>query len=157
MTGGSDGPGTSESDPARHRRQLDVIERGFAAVSAGDVDVLLRNFTDDAVLEMPYADPSVRLEGKGAIRSRLGPALGTFRFRLEITTVYQCTDPDTLVLEYTSEGHAVPTGHPYRNSYVGVFRFRSGLICFQREYYNPVPAQRAMTPTPDQPTPDLAK
>lgn len=142
---------TDQNEPAgadRMHRHLEAIERGFAAVAAGDIDEQLRNFTDDAVLEMPYADPPARLVGHAAIRARVGPALQTFRFRLEITAVYECTDPDTLVLEYSSEGHAVPTGRPYRNSYVGVFRFRDGLICFQREYYNPVPAGRALSPDP---------
>jgi ketosteroid isomerase-like protein len=128
------------------RRHLELVERSFAAVGTGDVVGQLDAFTDDVVLELPYADPPVRLEGKDAIRAHVGPALEIFKFRLRITSVYECADPDTLVLEYTSDGHVATTGKPYRNSYVGIIRFRDGLICFQREYYNPVPAARALTP-----------
>jgi uncharacterized protein len=135
------------TDPGDHRRRnLAVIEQAFAALGTGNVERQLDAFTDDAVMELPYADPPVRLEGKDAIRAHVEPALDTFRFRLEIRDVYECSDQDTLVLEYTSDGHVTTTGKPYRNSYVGIVRFRDGLICFHREYYNPIPAARALTP-----------
>ena len=51
-----------------------------------------------------------------------------------------------LLAEYTSTGHVTTTGKPYENRYVGVVRFRDGLICEQREYYNPLPAIRALSP-----------
>ena len=91
------------------------------------------------------AEPG-RLEGKDAIRAHVGPALEIFRFQLHITDVYDCADPDTLVLEYRSEGHVTTTGKEYRNNYICVVRFRDGLICHQREYYNPLPAARALRP-----------
>lgn len=134
------------ADDERRRLNLAVVERAFAAVGAADVTGQMESFTDDIVLELPYADPPVRLEGKEAIRAHLGPALEMFKFRLDITAVYDCADPDTLVLEYVSDGHVTTTGKPYRNSYVGVVRFRDGRICFQREYYNPLPAVRALSP-----------
>ena len=126
-------------------QRLDVVRRAFAAVRVGDVEGQLAHFTEVAVLEMPYADPPVRLEGKDQIRARLAPALEIFRFTLTVTGVYACPDPDTLVLEYTSDGQVTTTGKPYRNSYVGFFRVRTRLISFQREYYNPVPASRALS------------
>jgi ketosteroid isomerase-like protein len=49
-----------------------------------------------------------------------------------------------LVAEYTSEGHVTTTDKPYTNSYIAVVRFRGDLISAQREYYNPVPASRAL-------------
>lgn len=132
------------SPDGRTERNLAAVHTAFAAVGAGDVDGQLAVYTDDAVLELPFADPPVRVTGKADIRARLEPALATFRFTLSVTDVLQCADPDTLVLEYTSEGRVSTTGVRYANSYIGIFRFRDGLICFQREYYNPVPAQRAM-------------
>lgn len=132
------------TDEEKRKRNREVVERSFAAVGRADVSGQLHSFTEDVVLELPYADPPVRLEGKDAIRARVGPALEIFRFHLHITGVYDCTDPDTLVLEYRSEGHVTTTGKEYRNAYIGVVRFRDGLICHQREYYNPVPVARAL-------------
>lgn len=129
---------------APNERNLACVLSAFGAVGAGDVDGQLARYTDDAVLEMPFADPPVRIEGKPALRSRLEPALAIFHFTLSVTEVHECAEPDTLVLEYTSQGVVTTTGRPYANAYIGVFRFREGLICFQREYYNPVAAQRAL-------------
>ncbi len=133
---------TDEETRSKNRR---LVEGSFAAVGRGDVAAQLEHCADDIVLELPYADPPVRLQGKEAIRAHVEPALEIFRFVLEITSVYECLDPDTLILEYTSEGTVTSTGKGYRNSYVGVVRFRDGLICFQREYYNPAVAARALT------------
>lgn len=132
------------TDEEKRLRNREVVERTFAAVGRADVSGQLDSFTEDVVLELPYADPPVRLEGKDAIRAHVGPALEIFRFQLHITDVYDCADPDTLVLEYRSEGHVTTTGKEYRNTYISVVHFRDGLICHQREYYNPVPARRAL-------------
>lgn len=134
------------TDDEVRRRNLEVVRRSFAGVSQGRVDLQLEACTEDVVLELPYADPPVRLEGKAAIRAHVGPALETFSFRLEITAVHECVDPDLLVLEYVSDGRVTTTGKAYSNSYVGIVRFRDGLICSQREYYNPVVAVRALQP-----------
>jgi ketosteroid isomerase-like protein len=130
----------------QRQRNLEGVKRSFAAVSEGDVAGQLEGFTDDAVLELPYADPPVRLEGKAAIRDHLEPALRIFQFRLDITEVYESVDPDLLILEYKSEGKVTTTGKAYSNTYIGVVRFRDGKVCFQREFYNPVPAARSLQP-----------
>jgi uncharacterized protein len=135
------------TDHEVRERNRTVVAQAFAAVSRGDVDGQLDYCTESVVLELPYADPPVRLEGKSAIRRHVGPALEVFSFRLHINQIYECVDPDLLILEYTSEGKVITTGRPYLNSYVGVVRFRDGLICSQREYYNPLIAARALAPT----------
>jgi uncharacterized protein len=134
------------SDDDVRRRHLELVRRSFDAVSRGDVDTQLESCTDDVVLELPYADPPVRLQGKEAIRAHVGPALQIFSFELQISNVFECRDPDTLILEYTSEGRCTTTGQPYANSYIGVIQFRDGRICAQREYYNPVMAAVALQP-----------
>ena len=128
----------------KRNRNRALIEQSFAATGKGTVQ--LDRFTDDIVLELPYADPPVTLKGKEAIRAHVEPALGIFKFELTIQAVYECEDPDLLVLEYTSEGHVTTTGKHYANSYVGIVRFRDGLVCHQKEYYNPLIASRALSP-----------
>lgn len=134
------------TDEERRRRNRETLERSFESVGNGDMAAQMDSCTDDVVLELPYADPPVRLEGKDAIRAHVGPALDVFQFRLRTTAVYDCADPDMLVAEYTSEGRVTTTGRDYQNSYIGLVRFRDGLICFQREYYNPLVAARALEP-----------
>jgi ketosteroid isomerase-like protein len=104
----------------------------------------LAGCTDDFTLELPYADPPVVVTGKGAVRAYLTRALATFAMRLEGTGFISGDDPDVLVAEYVSIGHVTTTDKPYANRYIAVVRFRDGLICGQREYYNPVPALAAL-------------
>jgi uncharacterized protein len=108
---------------------------------------MLENYTDDLVLELPYADPPSVLEGREVVRSYLSGAFSVFKFRLDITSVFETVDPDVLVVEYASEGRVETTGKPYVNAYIGVYWFRDGLICRVREYYNPVPSIEALTPS----------
>jgi uncharacterized protein len=133
------------SDEEIRAQNRATIQASMSAVSNGDVDGQLAFCTDDFVLDLPYADPPKTVAGKETIRTYLGSALGIFQLQLTITQIYECTDPDQLILEYTSVGSVTTTGKPYANSYIAVARFRDGLVCSQREYYNPLPAARALS------------
>jgi hypothetical protein len=130
----------------RRSRNGATFARSLAALSRGDVEGHLMGCSDDFVLELPYADPPVTVTGKEAVRTYLTPALATFSLHLDITRLVDCLDPDVLIAEYTSEGHVTTTTKPYANSYIAIVEFRGDLICRQREYYNPVPAWRALAP-----------
>ena len=127
-------------------RNVAAFARSLAALSRGDLEGHLAGCTDDFVLELPYADPPVTVEGKDAVRAYLAPALATFAMQLDATGFVNGADPDVLVAEYVSVGRVTTTHKPYANSYVAILRFREGLLCRQREYYNPVPALTALAP-----------
>ena len=80
-----------------------------------------------------------RVEGLSTVQDYLRVAFQTFRFTLTITDVYD-VEPDFLIAEYTSTGEILPTGKPYANAYVGLWRFRDGRASFTREYYDPMAA-----------------
>jgi ketosteroid isomerase-like protein len=115
----------------------------LSAVGDGDVDRLAEYWTDDFVLEFPYADPPRALEGKTAVCAYLREALAVFRIRIRVTDVYECPDRDVVIAEYVSDGEVATTGRPYRNRYIGVFMLRGERVCWQREFYNPIPALEA--------------
>ena len=127
----------------RRRRNLAAAEAAFAAIAAGDAEGQLANYVDDLVLEFPFTDPPKRVEGKDAALPYLSGAFEVFRFTLTITDVIECADPDRLVLEATSTGTYLPTGAPYRNTYVINMTFRDGRIATQREYFDPTQAARS--------------
>ena len=135
------------TEPAETRaRNLAAVQGAFAGIAAGDAARQLSHYTDDMVLELPYADPPKRVEGKATALEYLDAALGAFSLRLTVTEVHECADPDELIVEFTGTGSYRPTGGTYDNRYIAVFGFRDGLICRQREYYNPLAAQRAAAP-----------
>ncbi|MBW2267300.1 MAG: nuclear transport factor 2 family protein [Deltaproteobacteria bacterium] len=128
---------------ASHRK---LLERFFAAVGAGNVAEMAALCTEDLVAEMPYNDPPVRLTSFEAYRSFVEPAFDMLKFTLSLGEVHTCTDPSTLIAEYTSDGTAIPTGKPYRNVYIGIWRFREGRICGIREFFNPALTAEALRP-----------
>ena len=132
-------------DREAHRdRNLATVVRAFEGIAAGSAEQMLANYTEDLVLELPYAPAPVRLEGKGVVLPYLVRAFTIFRFTLTIISAHTLGDGDGLVLEYTSDGHVLATGRPYRNAYVGLYWFRDGAISQVREYYNPVVSAAAL-------------
>ena len=119
------------------QRQLATIGKAFAGIAEFSADKMLEHYTDDLVLEMPYAEPPVTIEGKPRILKYLTGAFKVFQFSIDITDVHELVDPTMLILEYTSTGNVTTTGKVYANRYVGVYWFRDEKICRVREYFNP--------------------
>ena len=129
----------------KRARNLATAKAAFEGVSNADAEAQLANYTDDMVLELAFTDPPVRLDGKQAALQFLAEAFAVYKMRLTITRVHECLDPDELIVEFTSEGHLATTGKPYANVYIVVLRFRDGQICFQREFFNSLMADRALS------------
>jgi len=125
---------------------LATIERAFAGIAEFSADKMLEHYTDDLVLEMPYTEPAVTLEGKPTILKYLRGAFKVFQFSIDITDVHELADPTMLILEYTSKGTCTTTGKIYANRYVGVYWFRGDKICRVREYFNPALTAESLTP-----------
>ena len=132
------------NDNDRRDQNRAAVEAAFRGVSNADAAEQLSQYTDDAVLELPYTAPPKRVEGKAAALSYLTEAFKVFRLRLTITEVHPCLDPDELIVEFVSDGVVATTGKSYANQYINVFRFRDGKICFQREFFNPNAAAEAL-------------
>jgi hypothetical protein len=86
--------------------------------------------------------------GNAEVREYLTSRLGIFVFTLSLTAIHECLEPDLLVAEYESDGHAAHTGKPYRNTYIAVWRFRNGKVCGVKEFPNPMVAAEALIPAP---------
>ncbi len=121
-----------------------MIDRVLGSAAQGDAEAMGAAYTDDVVVEFPFATPPVRLEGRAAVVERLRTALQAFRISVAPQTVHRVDDA-TVVVEADGHGTYVPTGKRYRNRYVIVYTFRDGLISGQREYFNPLAAAEVMS------------
>ena len=130
-------PGIASRD-----ENLAAVRRYFDGAATVDVDQMLDPWVDDLVYEEAFSDPPRRIEGKDSLRPYFSKAGDFFRMSLEITAVHDCADPDELILEYKSSGTFLPTGRPYANTYIGVYRFRDGRIWQVKEFHNPLITQR---------------
>jgi len=137
----------TESDQAKRRIANERVMADFMEAIGGPDYAALREICHpDIVVELPYNDPPVRLEGIDAYCQAIEPSLETFKFSLSPHLIHPGLDPDLLIVEYTSDGIAVPTGKPYSNIYIGVFRFEAGRLLFLREFFNPAIAAAALEP-----------
>ncbi len=118
---------------------LAVLKKCFAIIGTGDADALVLHYTEDYVLELPYAttDGTTRYDGRDAVRARLRKVFRVLRLDLTISEVHPTADPNLLIAEYTSEGRSLPEGDRTFNRYVGFWWFRDGRVCRTREYFNP--------------------
>lgn len=120
---------------------LKILETFFEAVSVGDTATLAELYTEDFILEMPFVDfEGVRIEGLDKVAEYLAGALDRFKIQLSLSHIFETTNPDILIAEYTSSGEFMPEGVPYDNRYITIYKFRDGKICEVVEFFNPLRA-----------------
>jgi ketosteroid isomerase-like protein len=125
-----------------------VIHELFARLSAHDWEAAGELAADDVEFELAYAPDFLEMPVRGRVAlvhlyaSILGPIFDAFTIGPDEIIIG--ADPDVAVATYSSDAVVRHNGKPYRNRYVGIFRFRDGLIVRWREYHNPEETSRAM-------------
>lgn len=132
---------------ANIERFKSVVEKMSTARSLETVE----DITDDFEFELPYGPgmQAMKVAGKDAWREMNATTWSMFEdnhIKLKVTNIHEMLSPDTLIAEYVSDGKVKHTGKPYVNRYIGIFRFRDGLICHWTEFHNPEITMDAMTP-----------
>lgn len=119
-----------------------VVEQVLDASLAADLDAVLGLLARDGCIEWPYRPAGVpgRLAGHEEIRAYLAKAAAAPMRWDQFTdlTVYETTDPEVVIVEYTAVGRLTDSGEPIRQPIIAVFRVRAGLIVSWRDYLNPL-------------------
>jgi ketosteroid isomerase-like protein len=106
-------------------------------LSSRDPDAVVACLSEDGFVELPF-ERRVPTMDRRSLHSFLEMLFSTYRrFSLELTHVYELTDPNTLIARY--EGDCIGFDDvPYKNSYISIFGFEDGRISSWREYDNPM-------------------
>ncbi len=127
----------------------EIVRELFRRISAQEyeraVDLLEERFR----FELPYVSPDVPapVSGREAFLATMKSSLGAFDpMCMELLSLHELVGTEQIVAEYTTDTRYLPTGRPYRNRYVGFFRFEGERIAFWREYHNPDVLAEAMRP-----------
>ena len=126
-----------------------TIRELFARLSAHQWESAGLLTADDVEFELAYVPEFMEMpvRGRAALvdlyATILGPMFDTFTIMPD--EVILGADPDVAVVTYASDATVKHNGKPYRNRYVGIFRFRDGEIVAWREYHNPEETTRAMS------------
>lgn len=150
---------TIEHTTERRTAAQRALTEHLRLTAAGQVEDWLDLFTADAVLEFPFAPAGVpaRLQGREALSAHMTHFPENFDVEFVGLEFHETTDPDRVVAEFRSVGHAVPTGKPYEQTCISVvYVDASGLITRYVDYWNPLVALEALTPDEHAQTGDLA-
>ena len=127
-----------------------VVGEFLRRLADRDVAGALDLFTDDVVVEFPFAPPTLpdRHEGKAAFARFLTGALGGTR-RMAFAAVrvepLAAADRVAVVAEFRGDWELV-NGRHYRNTYIVLAELRDGRIQHWREFFNPLVVQDAFAP-----------
>lgn len=107
-----------------------------------DFDGVAEMLSPTFVQEYPYLptprSPS-RIEGPAHFLEFCRAGMTSFApYAFRIDAIYETTDRQLVIAEYSSHTHLLDTNAPYSNRYVGMFRFdEHDKLVLWREYLNP--------------------
>ena len=126
-----------------------TIRELFARLSAHEWESAGLLTADDVEFELAYAPDfmDMPVRGRAALVNLYASILGPMfdGFTIAPDEIILGADPDIAVVTYASDATVKHNDKPYRNRYVGIFRFRDGAIVSWREYHNPEETTRAMS------------
>lgn len=125
-----------------------IVEQLLEAGRKLDIETFVGFMAPDGYMEWPYRPAGVpaRLQGRDEIRRFLtAAATGFISFdEFRDMVVHETTDPEVIIVEYEAHGTVVPTGAPFRQTVIAVFRVRDGEVVSYRDYINPLPLAEAL-------------
>lgn len=107
-----------------------------------DFDGVAELLSPTFIQEYPYlptpASPS-RIEGPAHFLEFCRAGMTSFApYAFRVDAIYETTDLQLVIAEYSSHTHLLDTTAPYSNRYVGIFRFdEHNKLALWREYLNP--------------------
>jgi len=116
-----------------------IIEEGLKGIADGDhfFDLLADDVVFDYIITIPGYPRHV--EGRRAVAELYRPYGQTIVLdRCGDLAVHHDRQTGVVVLEYASEGTAVPTGAPYRNRYISVLAIKDRKVTHWRDYLDPI-------------------
>jgi len=125
-----------------------VYERMKKLLLAHDMRGFADLWAEDGTMEFPFAPSGWprRLEGRAAVWDYVRDYTDHIDLRaVARETVHRTADPGVLIVEFTMEAVAVPTGRPLRIDYVAVITVEGGEIVSYRDYWNPLMLNDGLT------------
>ena len=124
-----------------------VVRAYLDAVSNFDVDRIVATLHPDVVMHIPYAPDGIpsKVEGKAAVAewfTAVPDLMAPLNFA-DHDIVALARDGDYLA-RYSGCTTVLPTGNPYRTSYVALFTLRDGLLISTTEYFDSVALVRGL-------------
>jgi ketosteroid isomerase-like protein len=131
------------SEPVRTTRE--TVELLLRTVVEGTRDDLADLYAEDVVVTNPFVPEQVpgEVRGNAALRARMKEFAQYLHYtEVKNVAVYETTDPQVAVVEFTVAGTLVPTGKPFELPSINVVRVVDGLITESRDHIDGVRAAK---------------
>lgn len=134
-------------------QNIELLNRYFSAMSAGDWETVEAMYHDDIVVHMAGSTPaSGRLEGKAAvtgdlIAQQVHAALDVGKMHFAKRWKIMCAD-DERVVAIMEGGGPTLGGDDYDQVYCEIFRFRDGKVIEMHAFFDTALAERALFDNP---------
>lgn len=119
-------------------------------LSSGRIPEWVDLFTEDGVLEFPYAPKGfpTRTAGKAGLHEYMKNFPDHFKVEFIDLHFHETTDPSLVIAEFKSKGVALQTGRPYHQTYISVVETRDGRISRYVDFWNPLVGMEALGDSP---------
>ncbi|MET9564134.1 nuclear transport factor 2 family protein [Streptomyces tauricus] len=138
-----------KDDAARRAAAQHAVAEHLRLTAAGHTEEWVELFAPDAVLEFPYAPAGVpkQVAGRDALLAHMRGFPETFDVEFADLVFHDTVDPSLVIVEFRSNGTALPTGKPYEQTCISVVRTDDDArITHYLDYWNPLVAIEALTP-----------
>ncbi|MFI0776517.1 nuclear transport factor 2 family protein [Streptomyces sp. NPDC021212] len=128
--------------------RVTLYERAKKLLLAHDMRGFADLWAEDGTMEFPFAPPGWprRLMGREAVREYVRDYTDHIDLRaVAHEVVHRTADPGVLIVEFSMDAVAVPTGRALRIDYVAVITVRDGEIASYRDYWNPLMLDDGLT------------
>jgi len=129
------------NDTPTRTRNAELAQAYLHLMKEQEWDAWIELWTDDAVLEFPFAPTGgkSRLVGKMDILQYMRSVSGRIVvLGVKELKMHPMLDPEQILVELQIEGRIPATGAPYDQRYVTLFTFKGGRLAHYREYWNPL-------------------
>jgi len=113
----------------------------------GEATTFPEMFALDGVLEYPFAPPGLAtsLVGRDAIIANFQKIRKLLRIdSVSDVIVYETTDPQVVMIEFSGRGEGLLTRNPYDQRYISVVELQNGQIVRYKDYWNPLALLRTL-------------
>ena len=115
-----------------------VFRKAIGTRLAAGADSMFDMFTNDVIVEFPFAPPNVpKRLGKAAVVEYINDIASQFTFAsFSEPSVHRTADADLVIVEFQIIGRNNATGEDYNSFFVSLIRTQGGYIVHYREYQN---------------------
>ncbi|MGN9787806.1 nuclear transport factor 2 family protein [Nonomuraea sp. ZG12] len=142
----SDTVSTPQSTDSVRAAAQQTFRNHLDHLAAGRIAEWGELFTEDGVLEFPYAPKGypARIVGRQELRGHLRSFSENFRVEFTDLRFHETVDPSLVIAELKSEGVALATGRPYNQTYISVVETKDGRFSRYVDFWNPQVAIEAL-------------